>query len=242
MYGFTINNKHSSEFGLYLKTKVFPALAEKRYTEEIIPNRDSSYKFENGYEDKIIELQCTLIESNYVLRRSKIRNIVQWLDNGGNLIFDYEKDKYYIVKLYKSINLEAVLSLDIFVITFTAYPFQYSTELKKHEVHVDGYTELNILNSGTYITTPIITIDGTADSITISNSTGVFTIQNITEKVYVNCEKMICYTLDAYGKKVNKSIDFTGNYLNIPLGASQIVVDGTNLNCNVLINYKHTYL
>jgi phage-related protein len=266
MYGFrfTTDNidKHSSEYGIYIKTKNLPPLAKKRIVEEVVPNRHGSYKFENGYEDKIIELECVFIESDFTLRRLKMREISQWLSQEGQLILDYESDKYYIGRLV-GISTKIDNSVDILNLTFKVKPFAYSTYLNENVIldsevylysyipvgydlennfYVTGYQEATVTNLGTFEAMPVIEIDGTADSISVSNSTGGFTIQNITEKVYVDCEKMLCYTIDAYGEKVNKLIDFTGSFVKIPVGDSTFTIDGTNLNVNVFFNYRNTYL
>lgn len=263
MYGFTLNNKHSSALNLYITTKNLPALAQKRYTEETIPNRNGSFKFEDGFNDKVIKLECVLIESDFTLKRLKMREVAEWLSQGGELVLDYETDKYYKVKMLNDITPNIENSIDGFTIVFLAYPLQYSTYVNElvflendiylltelplgadlqNTFYVTDFTTGTLNNLGTYEATPIIEIEGTATSISISNITGGMTIQNIAEKTYIDCEKMVCYTLDAYGNKVNKLIDFTGQFITIPAGESNIQIDGTNLNCNVYFNYRNTYL
>ncbi|MDK2801076.1 MAG: hypothetical protein PWQ70_2695 [Clostridiales bacterium] len=263
--GFTFNNKHCSEFGIYIQTRNIPLLPSQRVSEETVIGRDGSYKFEEGYNDKIIEIDCSFLESDFNKRRQKLREIAGWLSQKGELIFDNEADKAYIGKIYNQIDLEMYSTFDQFTLIFVCEPFAYSrwdnSELLQYYTkgfEIDGQyigymqTTFNnitsnitvtLANLGNYYALPTIEIDGTADSVVIGTDENSFNIVNITEKTYVDCKNMIVYTLDEFGKKQNKLQDFEGNFIKLKSGLNEISVEGTNLNLSsVFFNYRNTYL
>lgn len=238
-------------------------LPQKRISEETVLGRNSSYKFEDGYNDKVIEVECALFDREIGLRRQKLRDLAKWLSAQGNLIFDDEPDKYYIAQIYNSIGLGVNRLSDKFSITFICYPFAYSTYVNEYvildsnvvlysdipigyDLHNNFYITSNqnitVENFGTYEAKPIIEIDGTATNIVFAMEDVAFSLQNISTKTYIDCEKMICYYYDVYGKKQNKLIDFTGNFLTLKPGTNRVSITGADLNCNVFMNYRNTYL
>ncbi|WIF94312.1 distal tail protein Dit [Caminicella sporogenes] len=263
MLGFTFNGKHSSEFGLIMKSINRSLLPQRRITEEVVINRHSSYKFENGYSDRIIQIQCSLADRDIGLRRQKLREIAGWLSIEGQLIFDDEPDKYYIGRLDSEIGLTVNTLFDRFTLNFRCKPFAKSTYINEYVIldsdvvlysdipvgydlqnnfYVTNNVNGKIYNFGTYETDMIVEIDGTAKQIIIGTDTETFTINNIAEKTYVDTENMICYTIDIFGKKQNKLQDFEGVFPKLKTGENNIYIKGTALNCNVFFNFRNTYL
>lgn len=136
MMGFTFNNRHSSEFpGLHFKTKNLPLRSSLRVAEKIIPGRHGSIKFKNGFNDKPIELECTLTVSNLTLRRQLAREVAAWLNGEGKLIFDYELDKFYKAEVYAQIDLAIEGVTDKFPVFFVCAPFAYGEEMELQFEH-----------------------------------------------------------------------------------------------------------
>ena len=95
MNGFTFKNRHSSEFGIVLKTKsavIFPSPRLYSYSPM---HYDGSYDFSecNPYErtfynDRMFELQMQIMADNFTLLQSKAAKIAAWLVGSGELVFD----------------------------------------------------------------------------------------------------------------------------------------------------------
>ncbi len=174
--GFSFNGKHSSEFGLYLKTINRPLLPDLRKREIIVPGRDGVYDFEgNTYENKLIELQCTIIKNKMTDLRQQARVIAGWLKNKGELRFDDEPDKYYVGRIYSSVPLENIVGTGIFTLTFDCEPFAYSSTNMIEVTRTDD-SPLFVYNNGT-VEAP--------QEITITNR-GANTINGFTIKLIKN--------------------------------------------------------
>lgn len=260
--GFTYNGKHSFEYGLYIRTRNIPLLPQKKVSEETVINKHGSYKFEDGYSDKIIDVECILINGTLQERRLKAREIAVWLSQKGNLIFDHEPDKYYVVEYVNEINPEFLERHNVFTITFVCEPFAYSIYSNEDaymlpDFKIDGEmalylnttfndiyepTTVKVSNLGTCDALPIIEIDGMALSIIIGTDTESFSIEPMMEKTYVDCKNMIVYTVDQYGKKQNKLSDFVGNFIKLKPGINDISIEGTYLGVNISFKFKNAYL
>lgn len=260
--GIRFKNKHSNDFKVCIKTENNPLLPKKRFSEETVLGRDGSYKFENNYNDKVISIRCILLEKDLFLRRQKMREIANWLSGEGELIFDYEPDKFYKAKVFNQIDNSIQYSADEFTVTFNVYPIAYSTYINEHVTLDDDiilYSDLllsqlqnhfevssdfhgTITNIGTYEALPIIEIDGTATNIVIGVGDRQFGISNVTQKTYVDCDNMICYTVDVQGKKINKLKDFSGEFIELKSGVNNLSIEGSNLNVDVFFNFRNAYL
>jgi predicted phage tail component-like protein len=125
--GFTFNSKHSSNFDVYVKTINRPLLPELRKREVLVPSKNGVYDFGgNTYENKLIELSCTVIKPKMPDLRQQARLISGWLKDKGILRFDDEPDKYYIGRVYSSVPLENVVGTGVFTLIFDVEPFAYS--------------------------------------------------------------------------------------------------------------------
>ena len=146
--GFTLNGKHSSEFGLYLKTINRPLLPELRKREIFVPGRNGVYDFKgNTYENRLIEQQCTVIKNTMSDLRQQARLIAGWLKDKGQIRYDDEPDKYYIGRAYSSVPLENIVGLGVFTLIFEVEPFAYS-DTNMIEVTRTNDSPIFVFNSG----------------------------------------------------------------------------------------------
>ena len=94
MMGFKFNDKHSSEFGIVMRTVKPPIPPKVRYKEVKVIGRNGTIKFPDGYEDGTIVLEIAIL-GNLNVRRAKIRAIEQWLNAGyKTLKLDYDELEY----------------------------------------------------------------------------------------------------------------------------------------------------
>lgn len=263
MRGFKFGIKHTDDYKIAMRSKNRTMLPQKRQSEEIIPKRHGSIKFDNGYADRIIEVECYFLENGYENRRQIIRDIALWLATSGQLIFDDEPEKYYDAEIISNVGVSIDAAFDTFSLNFICKPFAKSTYLNE-DIVLDsdivlysnvplGYDLINnfyvtgnrngiVNNLGTFEAELFFEITGTATSLTLATDSDSFTIKNITQKTYIDSENMRVYTIDVPVKKVNKLADFTGTFPKLKPGENNIAVSGVNLNCNIFFNYRNTYL
>ncbi|MCF8020903.1 MAG: phage tail family protein [Vallitaleaceae bacterium] len=235
--GFTFNGRHSSELGLYIRTKSNPLLPNKRIVKETVMGKDGSYIFEDGYEDKELEFECTLLEDDLETRRLMARDIAEWLVSKGDLILDYESDKKYIViQTVNNIDLAFENGADIFDIKFVCEPFQYSVIENEGTSFDNPIGDISIINSGSHKVLPVIEITGTGAIIIESNNKS-FIYSNLNGTVYVDCENYIVYSGNP---KVNKLSNFSGDFINLIKGENIVNVTGTITNIKFI--YRNTYI
>lgn len=93
--GFIFKNRHSSEFGVILKTKSRPALPGVKSYRYDVPNMDGSYDFTAAnpfgrefYNDRIFELSLQITADHLTALERKTAAIAAWLTGSGELIFD----------------------------------------------------------------------------------------------------------------------------------------------------------
>jgi phage-related protein len=101
---------------------------------------------------------------------------------------------------------------------------------------VPGQT-ITVENAGTYKALPIIVLKGVASTV----SFGGFTYANLNGTIYIDCEnKHVCEIVNS--KKINKIMNFSGEFPELAPGLNQFAITGTITNLIVEFNYKNTYL
>lgn len=93
--GFYYKDRHSSEFGVTVRTKSRPILpAMKRFTQDM-PYRDGEYDFSGAnphsrehYYDRTFAVSLAVTADNLALLQGKISKMSIWLCGRGKLIFD----------------------------------------------------------------------------------------------------------------------------------------------------------
>jgi predicted phage tail component-like protein len=258
--GFTFNGQHSNDFGLYFKTNALPYIAEKRSESVEVQGVDGQHVFEDGYNNTQIEISCVVIGATVLSRRRQARDIAEWLADTGTLIFDYEKSiEYQVVKTTNNIYAAMNGSADEFTIIFECEPYQlqtfYNDGLTWGEAELAwGYADIPwggyertfevtagetiaVVNAGTYKALPVISLTGTAASVTI----GDFTFTNLSGTVYIDCKNKVVYSLSG-DTKVNEIADFSGEFPELDPGTNEFDISGTITSLTIEFDYKNTYL
>lgn len=110
---------------------------------------------------------------------------------------------------------------------------------------------IEVVNAGTYKALPIINLTGNATSITIQGfnyttpegiiKEGSLTFNNLSGTVYIDCDNQVVYSLSGT-TKVNKILDFDGDFPELLPGANQFEISGTITSLTIEFDYKNTYL
>jgi predicted phage tail component-like protein len=234
MIGFTYRGKHSREFeGLIVKTDNNQLIPSKRFERMTVPGRNGQYIFEDGYNNKTLEFDCSLIKRTIQSRRQRAREIAFWLSGTGDLILDGESDKTYrVVRTVSGIDLSLNQVVENFKVVFETEPFQLGTF---KSISVDNPTSITLINDGTEEAETIISVTGTGD-IFLTLDDKILNLTGLTEKITLDSKRYLVYN----DLKENKLDIHSGDFIKIPPGSSELLITGTV--SNVLIEYYDTYI
>lgn len=115
------------------------------------------------------------------------REIIDWLEGSGNVIFGNQPDVYFKARISNTIPLEQIIEnyLYSFPIEFSCQPFKYHIDGERTRVIKEN--NFLLLNSGTYISKPKIKIYGSGTNI-ISINNRSFTLSQIDQYVIIDSE------------------------------------------------------
>lgn len=240
--GFTFNDLHCSEFGLYANVVSNPLKATKIVNEEFIMGKSKPIKFDTGnYESKILVIDCVFFGKTYEERRQITRYIAEWLNIKGKLILDTEKDKCYIANAYSQIDIETSPNLDTFTVDFECESFQTSDyDDSTNTYNINGAKNITLENIGTYESQTIIKLVGNGN-VTVTNNINnqTFTYNNLNnEEITIDSDNMVVYRLDI-GTKINKLSNYEGDFITLEKGLNTLNIIG---NMTIKIEYQDTYL
>lgn len=265
----TLDGKPLKQLGLALLPGYqHPAAPPVRDYTVSIPGRPGAYYF--GSDIDPMEFNLPLIikpQENKLALAAAIRNMISaFIDSYGKpkevkLIFDYEPDKYYMVRYSGSLPIERYFRMGKFELPLIAYdPHAYSI-VESHRDILWGYNipfmsdmtfgsggtsytvtevqDLNVDNVGTKVVRPVIEISGSATSLTLTINGESFSLGTFTNSTFV---------IDAERYAVLKNrqnflFQFQGNLEKLELmpGANVIPIGGTNLNFNIAFKYRAKY-
>jgi len=256
-----VNGKSIREFGnIYLSNIERPAMAKRRITKITLMGKDGSYEFEDGLEDTSIKFDLVFVGMDEETKRFNLREIVAYMQGKLELVFTDEPEIMYKAKLVSISGLQEMNIREICSLEFICEPYKFAnfeennitlnSDIKLMEkITLDTSTDSqfsissdqNIIidNIGSSIISPLIEISGSAASINV----GGFTINNISTKVFIDTDRMICYTLSG-SNKINKIKDTNGNFevLKLNIGTNNISITGTGMNLTIRYRFRNKYL
>lgn len=131
MTGFTFNNRHSGDMGVYFRSVDRTVRPEKRSYAYTIPGRSGAYRVEDGtYEDRVIRCQLSFLgqESTRESLRERVREVAAWLSGTGKLVFDDEPGAAYLATVTEAVSLEQIAYAGFCDVHFLCEPFAGSRE------------------------------------------------------------------------------------------------------------------
>jgi len=158
-YGFTFNNRHSSEFKVVAQSDDRSLLPEKRRNEYIIPGRDGVLDYNNNtYEKRVITVRLSIVSRSLETLRQSARDTAKWLSGEGLLIFDDEPDKSYQAKVYQPLPLTPLISCGETVVMFDCQPFAESRFFRQTDDSTTNRTHHTLVSPDGTQDTPCIII------------------------------------------------------------------------------------
>ena len=148
------NNKDSRDIKGLLISELPPITKPNiRVKETIIDGVDGSIIEELGYEsyDKTIVIGLKV--------GADIDKVMEFFTGNGEVVFSNEPEKYYIARIYKSIDFARLLRFRVATVTFRAQPFKYNRVEVTRQATSDR-TSMIVENIGNHTAKPIITITG----------------------------------------------------------------------------------
>jgi phage-related protein len=190
-----------------------------------VPGRDG-YLFQDhgslAHVEK--ELEITLKDVD------QLNAIKTWLRGSGNLVLSSETDVFFKAMLIGSIDFKKLLYLRTAKLKFVCQPYGYlESGLTVQTITVPG----GLVNPGTTVSRPIITVLGTG-SITLSvNSTNVI-LTNVVDYVTLNSE-----IEEAYKDLLGKNNDMQGVFPMFVQGNNSISWSGTVTKLEIVPNWRN---
>lgn len=261
----TLDGRFLSEFGLIERqghsNPMTPSTRDKTL---VIPGRNGAYHFGTDWDVRPFNIPVAVKKERMEMQLDMRAFTAFLLDPYGQpreikLIFDYEPDKFYMVKYSGQITPERLWNLGQFELPFIAYDplakFVSSTKdiLMESDIpilsditldadytyQVKGNTTLDIINDGTIVIRPTIFIEGTAQSLTLTLNGESFSFGEINGSVEINGEQ---YLVKVNG---NDSLSATtGDLTKLLLlpGNNEVVISGSGININIIFDFHHPYM
>ncbi|PEB86076.1 phage tail protein [Bacillus thuringiensis] len=266
----TIDGKSLNQLGLALLPGFqHPAAPPIRDYTVSIPGRPGAYYF--GSDIDPLEFNLPLIikpqEDRYQLAAAIRKMVAVFIDPYGKpkevkLIYDYEPDKYYLVRYSGSMPIDRYFRMGKFELPLIAYdPYAYSIASSTDEVrwgddipfmsdiplgigessyNVTTPQTLNIDNFGTRVLRPVIEISGTATSLTLAIQGESFSLGTFTNStILIDAEQ---YAALKNGQNFLFQIQGNLEKLELIPGANAIQIGGSNLNINIAFKYRAKYI
>lgn len=101
--GFTFRLRHTSEFGIIIKSKNVPSKPKVRVEKVKVLGKDGTYKFEDNCDDIVFEFECIISGRNISELEQKMSEISSWISDKGTLVIDYMPNKNFEVKMYEAL-------------------------------------------------------------------------------------------------------------------------------------------
>lgn len=246
MIGLIFNGRHSSEFGLIMRSKDRTVLPSVREDYEYLPKRNGSIHFFHGIDDRFIEVEFCFVEKNMPSLREKVRKIAGWLftTSKEKLIFDDEPDKYYMAKVGNQISLDQFIYTGTFTVIFRCEPFAYVDKTlvvtSPCTLHVDGTYETDISIAGV-VERYSIDIGGEYQAnekdVSIQLNRKRIALKNDVDVFLIDTEKM--RVVNGNNENMFSSIEGDLDEFKLHPGVNELIFSGVS---SLTISYKERWL
>jgi predicted phage tail component-like protein len=274
-----LDDRPLSDFGIALMSPATHPMAPQ--TEDItlqVPGRDGLYYFGSKFGERRFSFPCGMVwELNEVDLQRRLREFTAFLlDTKGKpremrLTFDYEPEKYYLVKYSGQLSPERFYSLGTFALPLTAFdPYAYaeatvySNNPSKVAWNANGMAVT--LTNHSPIEVPIqIKIRGAVLNPKITNLNTYKSMQvneqftttlgdliidshNFTVQRLKKVEEKYFLTgsfpakMSEVTTKNNLLSKYVGDFILLTPGENTLYFEGTNINTNIYFEWKHRFL
>ena len=203
--------------------------------------------YETSYTHRDISFEAIVSGTSRVNMLENVEKVVSMLTGEFSMKFTNEPNRIYReVNLSKEVEREFMSNTVMMLkISLTAYdPYKYGVNKIVRTINdliVD--TSEFIVNDGNFITKPIIKLSGVAEEITLTT--------NGRSTTYVNLMADELVVIDSERLTVRKTIDevtstalnnWRDDFIELKPGANEILITGTGMNLDIVIEYRNTFL
>jgi len=204
-----IDGRYCIEYGLYVAERPRIPTPEHRVETYTVDYRDGELVRKKGLSNINFPVEFNILE-NYNIKQN-LREIKAWLMNAETIRFT-DDDVHYRIKYTSIDDIENdVDCYGYFTVNFTCDPFQYAPT--NSFVLTSGKT---IINIGTYVALPKITIYGSGDMVLTVNGSSI-TLKAISEYIVLDSELM-----DAYKGIKNMNSCMVGTFPVLEVGKNEV--------------------
>jgi predicted phage tail component-like protein len=234
----------------YTNRTILPQMNQKQ---KVLLKRDGFYDYgDNYFKERIISVEFSFKISDYNLIKNTLRDIAAWLytTEQKELYFTDEYDKYYLARVYHSIDWEEATALGKFSVDFFCQPWAFSstttstqttgiTSISTIDFYNDGNKNISLSSSqGAY---SLITIYGSYDDISLSlNGYDLASTASVTTKTIEIDNVNLTIENNSTNDLSNWYGDFD-TFLKIIPRENTLTIDGTNLNVDVTIEFRQEW-
>jgi predicted phage tail component-like protein len=274
----TLDGLPLSTWGLkHVNSHAHPSSPEIREKTLAIPGRAGKWNFGADWDSREFNFPLVIIEQNKNEIQRKLRTFVAFLlDSVGKprdikMMFDYEPEKYYIVRYSGQISPERLFSLGQFELRLVAndpYAYAdstaYSDNPKKVAWNTNGMA-VTLTNHSQFETPVQIRIRGAVLNPKVTNLNTYRSIQvneqftttlgdlvidshNYTVRRVKN-EQDIYFLSGTYPAKTSESLtttnllsSYVGDFIFLTSGENTLYFEGTNINTNIYFDWKHRFI
>lgn len=262
-----LGNYTFAHFGLIEEFgHVHPSTPE--FTEQTlaIPGRRGLLSFGSQIGAKLFSLPVKVFVRDRNERQRRKNQFVAFLFDGYGqpkefkLSFDYEQDKYYLVKVASQFTPEMLFLMDQFDLPLVAndptkyflinadeirmnshIPIRSHVRPARHSFAVSSNQTIQLINDGSLSLRPKITISGTATSLTIKNTRNnqSFKMSNIASNKPVIVEGKTYMVTEGGADAFSKLV---GDFIDLLTGINNLMISGENMNLTISFKYQFQYM
>ncbi len=263
--GFKFNNKHSSEFGITVRTKSRPIRPETKSVTVDLPCRDGVYDFSRAnpmgreyFYERVITVSISIMSQSLEVMQNKLSAVARWLTGEGELVFD---DMPYtvwrgiisdeIIYLPEHAGKTAVLDISFRVQPFSTCVFSsegpaldFAASLDTNipigiDVYLKGTVSGNgsadILNFGDRPVRPVIKITGAAEDIIMSCGGKILSF-SVSGNVTIDCENQNVTDSGGYAA-------VSGEFFELQPGVNTVQVENSNTSpLDIEVSYSPQFI
>lgn len=248
----------NEDFKFLISTKNVPDMPTQTLVQDQIPYSRKKITYRRVDENRVIRLKIFFDAEDGVELTENVNKLNSILANEVELRFE-ELGYVYFCNLINEISQEAILQhYKYYDLEFeTTTPYKYSPQASNETIEfgegwsfgmgaefsdptvyiIKGNTTVTLTNFGNESALPVFVLSGTCSSIAIGDLSYVAAIST---NLVIDCENKLCYEVSG-DNLINKLSNLSGKFIEIPKGASNLTISGTDLNLTLEVIYRHTY-